>query len=172
MEKIAELDNKRKKIEEEKEKFLQNVKRMEAIEAKLKEEKLNEKENNESEQDLLEEEEEEEEEDNIRQELDENKPQSVETQKPEEKTSPVPLPELAKPASAKVTKTPLTTTQGYFRGYLSRKSLDKRTLAAITIQKHIRRYQCRSIYLDIKQAIIMIQRSYRFYRSHKGHPSV
>lgn len=169
MEKIAELDNKRKKIEEEKEKFLQNVKRMEAIEAKLKEEKLNEKENNESEQDLLEEEEEE---DNIRQELDENKPQSVETQKPEEKTSPVHLPELAKPASAKVTKTPLTTTQGYFRGYLSRKSLDKRTLAAITIQKHIRRYQCRSIYLDIKQAIIMIQRSYRFYRSHKGHPSV
>lgn len=58
-------------------------------------------------------------------------------------------------------KTPLTITQGYFRGHLKRSQLSKKTSAAIIIQKHVRRHQCRTIYIEIREAIIFIQSVYR-----------
>jgi hypothetical protein len=168
MEKIAELDNKRKKIEEEKEKFLQHVKRMDEIEAKLKNDKENQN-DYEKNKSLKEKEE------KIGKDDDEGK--GSEGMKGEEKEEVEKKPEDFKEFSGtpekieknvmKAIKTPLTVTQGVFKGYLRRKKLDKRTLAAIVIQKHVRRHQCRNIYKEIREAIIFIQRFYRKYRAHK-----
>ena len=65
------------------------------------------------------------------------------------------------PINSSSKKTPLTITQGCFRGYLKRSRLSKRASAAIIIQKHVRRHQCRAIYLEIREAVIFIQSVYR-----------
>ncbi|OMJ86557.1 hypothetical protein SteCoe_11911 [Stentor coeruleus] len=64
---------------------------------------------------------------------------------------------------AAIVKTPLTITQSAFRTYLFQKNLMKQHLAAIIIQKHVRRYQCQQIYKEIRSAIIFIQANYRGY---------
>lgn len=66
-------------------------------------------------------------------------------------------------ADTAIVKTPLTITQSAFRTYLFQKNLLKRHLAVITIQKHVRRYQCQQIYKEIRSAIIFIQANFRGY---------
>ena len=51
--------------------------------------------------------------------------------------------------------------QGVLRGYLARKRHSVLKSAAITIQKHVRRYQCRALYKNIRAAIVCIQAWWR-----------
>ena len=55
----------------------------------------------------------------------------------------------------------LKTTQSVFRSYLERKKMNIYHEAAVMIQKHIRRYQCKTLFNTIKHAIICIQSLYR-----------
>lgn len=71
----------------------------------------------------------------------------------------------------KLEKTPkknsLNITKAIFKGYLKRKiELDK-IKSVILIQKNIRMYQCRSIFKEIKKAIVFIQSVYRGYSIRK-----
>jgi hypothetical protein len=97
------------------------------------------------------------------------KPQKDENQDGNNGEIPKELEEQKKPqkkvvfVDAAVVKTPLTITQSAFRTYLFKKDLMKRHLAAITIQKHVRRYQCQQIYKEIRSAIIFIQANIRGY---------
>ena len=60
--------------------------------------------------------------------------------------------------------------QAAFRGYTARKYMLSLHLAAIVIQKHVRRHQCKIIYSDIKQAIVYIQAYFRGYLARKHYP--
>ncbi|OMJ89338.1 hypothetical protein SteCoe_8542 [Stentor coeruleus] len=105
------------------------------------------------------------------------KPQKDESQKENDGEVPKEQEDQKKPqkkvvfADTVVVKTPLTITQGAFRSYLFQKNLLKHHLAAITIQKHVRRYQCQQIYKEIRSAIIFIQANIRGYlvRKHLNH---
>lgn len=105
------------------------------------------------------------------------KPQKDESQKENDGEVPKEHEDQKKPqkkvvfADTIVVKTPLTITQGAFRTYLFQKNLLKHHLAAITIQKHVRRYQCQQIYKEIRSAIIFIQANIRGYlvRKHLNH---
>lgn len=58
-------------------------------------------------------------------------------------------------------------TKSLFRNYLHRKTELTKINSIIKIQKTIRMHQCRSIYKDIKQAVIFIQSVYRGYSTRK-----
>ena len=62
----------------------------------------------------------------------------------------------------------ITRDQGHFRAihsclrtYIIRKAFRQKVTAAVVIQKHIRRYQCRRLYLNIRAALLCLQRAIR-----------
>lgn len=60
-------------------------------------------------------------------------------------------------------KNVLILAQAAFRGYSVRQSMLKLHLAAIIIQKYVRRHQCMMLYITIKEAIVFLQ---AFFRGH------
>lgn len=161
LEKLAEKGLQDSKWEKEKEEFL---KRMEELDKENEEfekeneevEKENEEVRKENEENAEKIEEDEEKEGFSRGLAEDNREKTPEIRVPKVKT-----PEINSQVVANTKKTPLTVTQGYFRGYLKRSKLSKKSSAAIIIQKHVRRHQCRAIYLEIREAIIFIQSVYR-----------
>ena len=61
----------------------------------------------------------------------------------------------------------LVAAQAIFRGKLLRDELNKLNQAAIIIQKYVRKHQCRNIYINIKEAIIFIQATFRGFSLRK-----